>query len=400
MHLIQVHTSKDEKAFLDFPRRLYRNDPNHVVMFDSEVRSAFDRKINPYFKHGDAVRWIARNEHGETVGRIAAFYDSSRDEVDYVRSGGCGFFESIDDRQVAFLLFDAARSWLEENGYEAMTGPVNFGENDTNWGCLVQGFVPQALGMNYNLPYYRELFESYGFRLYYRQLSFHLDIVKPFPERFWKIAEWINQRKGFTYKHFDPGNTARFVDDLVYIYNQAWSQLRNDFTPMDPASLYDELRKIKMILDPEMVWFAYHDDEPIAFFMFLPDANQIFRHMNGKLHLINKLRFLYHKQKKTMTRVRGTAAGVIPKYQNSGVESGIFYQLRKVMDTKPQSTEFELSWVGDFNPKMISLYLNTGAVHAKTHHTYRYLFDREKPFQRFMEEAVDESKLPENILKL
>ena len=95
MHLIQVHTSKDEKAFLDFPRRLYRNDPNHVVMFDSEVRSAFDRKINPYFKHGDAVRWIARNEHGETVGRIAAFYDSSRDEVDYVRSGGCGFFDGM-----------------------------------------------------------------------------------------------------------------------------------------------------------------------------------------------------------------------------------------------------------------------------------------------------------------
>ena len=112
------------------------------------------------------------------------------------------------------------------------------------------------------------------------------------------------------------------------------------------------------------------------------------------------LRFLYYKKGGMITRGRGTAAGVIPKYQNSGVESGIFYHLRKVMDTKPQYTEFELSWVGDFNPKMISLYLNTGAVHAKTHHTYRYLFDREKPFERFMEDAVDESKLPENILKL
>jgi hypothetical protein len=371
-----------------------------VVMFDREVRSNFDRKINPYFKHGDAVRWIAQNDRGETVGRIAAFYDSSKDEADYVKSGGCGFFESIDDQQVAFLLFDTAKDWLQEHGYEAMTGPINFGENDSNWGCLVQGFIPQGLGMNYNLPYYKELFESYGFKLYYRQLSFHLDIVKPFPERFWKIAEWINKRKGFTYKHYDPKNTAQFVDDLVYIYNRAWSQLRKDYTPMDPASLYNELRKIKMILDPEMVWFAYHENEPIAFFMFLPDANQIFRHLNGKLHLINQLRFLYHKRKKTITRGRGTAAGVIPKFQNSGVESGIFYQMRKVMDTKPQYKEFELSWVGDFNPKMISLYQNTGAVHAKTHFTYRYLFDREMPYQRFMEDAVDETKLPENILKL
>ena len=400
MNIVPVHNRKEEKDFLDFPRTLYRNDPNHVVQFDSEIRSAFDPKINPYFRHGDAVRWIVQNDRGETVGRIAAFYDTQKDEADYVRSGGCGFFESIDDQQVAFLLFDTAKAWLRENGYEAMTGPINFGENDTNWGCLVQGFVPQALGMTYNLPYYQELFESYGFQLYYRQLGFHLDLQKPFPERFWKIAEWINKRQGFTFKHFALKKTAQFVDDTVSIYNQAWSKLRKDFTPMDPDSLYDELRKIKSILDEEMIWYAYHNGEPIAFFMVLPDANQIFRHLNGKLHLLNKLRFLNYKRKKTITRARGMAAGVIPKFQNSGVESGIFYQLRQVMDRKPHYTEYELSWVGDFNSKMISLYQATGAVHAKTHHTYRYLFDRERPYQRFMEESVDEAKLPENILKL
>ena len=142
MNIIPVHTKKEEKAFLDFPRKLYRNDPNYVVQFDREIRSAFDRKINPYFKHGDAVRWIAVNEQNETVGRIAAFYDTDKDEADYVRSGGCGYFESINDQQAAFLLFDAAKEWLLQNGYEAMTGPINFGENDTNWGCLVQGFMP------------------------------------------------------------------------------------------------------------------------------------------------------------------------------------------------------------------------------------------------------------------
>ena len=162
MRIIPVHSKKEEKAFLHFPRKLYLNDPWHVVQFDSEIRNAFDPKINPYFKHGDAVRWIAVNGKGETVGRIAAFYDRHKDEADYVRSGGCGFFECIDDREVAFLLFDTAKAWLEKHGYEAMTGPVNFGENDTNWGCLVQGFMPQALGMTYNFPYYKELFESYG----------------------------------------------------------------------------------------------------------------------------------------------------------------------------------------------------------------------------------------------
>ena len=400
MQIVPVHTKKQIKAFMDFPRKLYRNDPYYVVQFDSEINSAFDNRINPYFAHGDAVRWIVKDDRGETVGRIAAFYDTDKDEADYVKSGGCGYFESINDQQVASLLFDTAKAWLEQNGYEAMTGPINFGENDTNWGCLVQGFLPQGLGMTYNLPYYRDLFENYGFQLYYRQLAFHLDLKKQFPERFWKIAEWINHRDGYSYRHFDLKKTAQFVDDTVAIYNQAWSKLRKDYTPLDPASLYDEFRKIKSIIDPEMIWYAYHNNEPIAFFIFLPDANQIFRHLNGKLHLLNKMRFQYLKRKNTITRARGTVAGVVPKYQNSGVESGIFYQLRKVMDRKPHYTEFELSWVGDFNPKMISLYLATGATHTKTHFTYRYLFDPSQPYQRFMEEAVDESKLPQNILNL
>lgn len=397
MQIIPVENRKTEREFLNFPRRLYRNDPSYVVPFDGEIRKAFNRSVNPYFSHGDAARWIARNEKGQTVGCIAAFYDRDKDEAEDVKSGGCGYFESIDDRQVAHLLFDEARDWLAERGYKAMTGPINFGENDTNWGCLVHGFVPQGIGMTYNLPYYRELFESYGFELYYRQLSFHLDLTKPFPERFWNIAEWVNKRDGYSFRHFSHKDTAQFVEDTVAIYNQAWKPLKEDFTPLDPASLYAELRKIKAVMDPELIWYAYYNNEPIAFFLFLPDANQIFRHLNGKLHLINKLRFLNYKRKRTITRARGTAAGVVPKFQNSGVESGIFYQMKGVMERKPHINQFELSWVGDFNPKMIALYQATGATHAKTHHTYRYLFDRERSFKRFMEEAVDESKLPQYL---
>jgi hypothetical protein len=295
---------------------------------------------------------------------------------------------------VAHLLFDTAKEWLMEQGYEAMDGPINFGENDSNWGCLVQGFLPPVLGMTYNPDYYRELFESYGFKLYYRQLSFQLDLDKPFPERFWKIAEWINQRKGYSYRHFDPKLTSEFVDDTVSIYNEAWRPMRKDFTPMDPDSLHDELRKIRDIMDPELIWYAYFEGKPIAFFMFLPDANQIFKHLNGKLHLLNKLRFLYYKRNKTVTRCRGTAAGVIPKFQNSGVESGIFWQLNEVVKKRPHYKHIELSWVGDFNPKMIALYQATGAYHTRTHYTYRYLFDRKLPFERFMAEVIEEDKLP------
>jgi len=394
MNIKIVNDRKTENEFISFPRKLYKNDPNHVMPFDRDIRAAFDPEKNIHFKQGDARRWILQNDAGKTIGRIAAFYEEEKANADYAKNGGCGFFECINSQQAANMLFDAAAAWLEEQGFEAMTGPVNFGENESNWGCLVHGFEPQGYGMAYNLPYYRELFENYGFQLYYRQYSFHIDIGKPFPERFWKIAEWINKRPGYSFRHFEYREADTFVNDTVKVYNEAWPLLKEDYTPLDPKAVYELMQKAKPILDPELVWFAYKDGEPIAFFTFLPDANQIFRHLNGKLHLWNMLRFMWMKKRKVMTRMRGNAAGVSPRFQNSGVESGVIYQLNKVVERKPWYKQVELSWVGDFNPKMISLYKATGASHAKTHHTYRYMINKEIPFRRFMPEKVDESVLP------
>lgn len=395
MEILLVNDRKTEKGFLNFPKKLYKDDPYYVIPFDKDIRAAFNPSQNVHFQNGDARRWILKNDSGSIIGRIAAFYEKNKAEADYVRSGGCGFFECINSQEAANLLFDTAAEWLSSQGFEAMTGPINFGENESNWGCLVHGFEPQGYGMCYNLPYYQNLFENYGFQLYYKQYSFHIDIDKPFPERFWKIAEWINKRPHFTFKHFEYKNADKFVKDTVKVYDEAWPLLKEDYTPMDPASVYELMHKAKPILDPELCWFAYYDDEPIAFFIFLPDANQIFRRLNGKLSLYNKIKFLILRKRKVMTRMRGTAAGVSPKYQNSGVESGIIYQLNEAVKKRPFYKQVELSWVGDFNPKMISLYKATGAYHAKTHHTYRYMINKDIPFRRFMPERVDKTVTPD-----
>lgn len=394
MEIIKVTNKKTERAFINLPRKLYKDDPNYVLAFDKDIKAAFDPQKNVHFNNGDASRWILTNESGYVIGRIAAFYEKDKAEADYVKSGGCGFFECINSQEAANLLFDTAVNWLTDKGYEAMTGPINFGENESNWGCLVHGFEPQGYGMSYNHAYYQELFENYGFQMYYRQYSFHLDIDKPFPERFWKIAEWINKRPNYSFKHFEYKDAEKYVNDTVKVYNEAWPLLKDDFTPLDPKAVYEVMQKAKPILDPELCWFAYNKDEAIAFFTFLPDANQILRHLNGKLHLLNKIRFIILKKRKVMTRMRGNAAGVSPKFQNSGVESGIIYQLNEIVKRRPHYKQVELSWVGDFNPKMISLYKATGAYHAKTHYTYRYMINKEIPYQRFMPEKLDESIIP------
>ncbi len=144
----------------------------------------------------------------------------------------------------------------------------------------------------------------------------------------------------------------------------------------------DFLADSKDVLDPEMIWFAYHEGKPIALFVMIPDINQILIKLNGKMNAINMMKFLYYKKRKTITRTRILIMGVVPKYQRSGIESAIFWHQDKLMKKKPQYTEVELSWAGDFNPKIISVYESVGGKKAKTHYTMRYLFDRNKPFSR------------------
>lgn len=394
MQIRRVETKDDVREFIRFPKKLYKKDPWWVCPLDSEVNQVFDTNGNPAFKHGEAIRWILLSDKGETIGRVAAFIDTIRSAANSQPTGGMGFFEVINDNDAAFLLFDTAAAWLKERGMEAMDGPINFGENDNNWGLLVEGFTHPGIGMPYHMNYYRTFFESYGFQNYFEQYSYHKDIgsVDVFPARFMKIAEWVSNRPGYTFKHFEFSNYRKYVNDIVEIYNTTWASFKEDFTPLDPRFLEVSMNKSKAFLDEELIWFAYNNEKPVSFYILFPDLNQILRHFNGKMHLWNKLRFLWFRYTHKMTRMRAIVAGVVPEFQNSGIESAIFYQLYKVFRKKRFYKELELSWVGDFNPKMISIYEALGASRAKTHITFRYMFDRSRPFVRYKDEMT--SKMP------
>jgi len=381
MQVIEVRDKKTRQEFLDVVQVIYKDDPIYVRQLDKEIEVIFDPKQNVFFNHGEATRWILQDDHEQTIGRVAAFINRQKAYSFSQPTGGMGFFECINDQTAANILFDLARNWLSERGMKAMDGPINFGENDVNWGLLVDGFTHPGFGMNYNPPYYRGFFESYGFRFYFEQVSNHLDLTKPFPERFWKIAEWAMKKQELSFHHLTFDKTDIFIRDLKEVYDDAW-KFHENFTPMDEDTLLKGLQKAKSFIDPEMIWFAYYKEEPAAFLVMFPDVNQILRHMNGKLHLWNKLKFVWLKSRMTITRARIVIMGVKPKYQRFGIESGIFWHLNEKMKKKPHITELELSWVGDFNPKMRALHESVGAVFAKRHITYRKLFFSDDEFQR------------------
>jgi len=382
MKLTEVNNKSSRKLFHKVPHEIYINDPNWVCPLEIMVENVFDPNKNVSFKNGEAIRWVLTDDQGKPIGRIGAFYNSDKATTYEQPTGGCGFFECIDNQEAANLLFDTARYWLLSKGMEAMDGPINFGENYINWGVLADGFMPQGFGMPYNPPYYVKLFENYGFLVYFEQYSYHLDISMPeLPDRFWKIAEWVSQKPQFSFRHFDWKESEKFIDDFAQIYEGAWKSHEN-FNPLDKDDLREFLKDSKLLLDEEFIWFAYHNSEPIALFVMVPDLNQILIRLNGKINFISLIKLLWLKKRKTMTRTRALIIGISEKYQKSGIESAIFYKLRPIFYRKSWYKEMELSWAGEFNPKIISLYESVGGKRMKTHYTMRYLFDRNKPFKK------------------
>jgi GNAT superfamily N-acetyltransferase len=398
MQIIEVKSSLEKKDFIDFPKKLYRDDPFWVCPLDSEIEAVFDPERNYSFRHGEACRWILKDDGGQTIGRIAAFVDRVRSAANNQPTGGIGFFEVTENRDAAFLLFDAGRKWLESLGMEAMDGPINFGENDNSWGLLVEGFMQQGFGMPYNKKYYKAFFEEYGFRNYFEQYSYHREVFNSnnevvFPPRLLKIADWLSKRPGYSFRHFRFSERKKFINDIAEIYNSTWSVFKEDFTPINPELLEISFQKAKAFIDEELVWFAYFNDKPIAFFVLYPDLNQIIRYFNGKLTLWNMIRFVYFRMSHKMTRARAVVGGVNPSYQNSGIESAIFYHIYEMFRHKPWYRELEMSWVGDYNPKMIAIYEALGAKKAKTHVTYRFLMNNKLSFIRYKDEMALRQKL-------
>jgi len=381
MEVIEVKEHSTVKAFHQVGHDIYKDDQNWVPPLEVLEDAAFDPTKNEFYKHGDGTRWILKDDSGKVIGRIGAFINGNRAYTFNQPTGGCGYFECINDQKAANLLFDTAKAWLATRGMEAMDGPVNFGENLINWGLLVEGFMQQGFGMPYNKPYYLQLFENYGFKIYFEQFSYHLNHKDPFPERFWKIAEWVAKKPDFRFEHVRFNNIEKYIQDFVKIYEQAWARFDNH-QPVDLDDIRGMMKIAKLVADEEFIWFAYYKDEPVLLFGMIPDLNQILKKLNGKSNWWSILKFIWYKKLHTITRARILIMGVVPKFQGTGLESAVFWHMDKVMQRKLWINEVELSWVGDFNPKMMAIYQSVGGVHAKTHYTMRYLFDRNAPFER------------------
>ncbi len=381
--ILEVKDKKGIDEFLMLPVRFYRNEPNYIRPLNEDVEKVFNPKINKSFRNGECIRWILKDGDDETVGRVAAFYDKKIAGNNEQPTGGMGFFECINNKEAAFRLFDACREWLTDKGMEAMDGPVNFGDRDRWWGLLVEGFSEPNYCVPWNFKYYKDLFEDYGFQNYFNQYTFRRHIgVDGIHPAIMEKAERVFRNPDYSFRHIDRRNLGKAADDFRIVYNQAWGRHSGvkDITKTHAQAL---LNSFKPIMDEELIWFAYHKDDPIGFYIMIPEINQIIKHLSGKLDLVGKIKFMYHKWRKTCRKTYGVIFGVVPQFQSKGIEGGMIKAFANIA-VRPgfQYNEIELNWIGDFNPAMIKLANQLAFKPIKTHVTWRYLFDREKEFKR------------------
>ncbi len=383
MQLIVVNTPALARDFIRVNVMINKENANYIRPLDKDVDEVFDEKKNKTFRQGKCMRWILKDDAGAFIGRIAAFTNKKyKNKGDDVPTGGIGFFDCINDQAAANLLFDTAQQWLKDQGMEAMDGPINFGERDRWWGLVVEGFQEPMYCMNYNYPYYQALFENYGFKNFFNQICFGLDAKKKLHQKMYDRHALYANDPDYSALHIKKNQLEKFARDFTTIYNKAWAG-HGGLKELKKDQVLTMFKKMKPVMDEKVIWFAYYKEEPVCMFVNLPDLNQIFKHLNGKFGLLQKLYFLWLQKTMKNKKFTGIVYGIVPEFQGKGVDAFMIVESAKIIQPTTDYTEYEMQWIGEFNPKMINVASSLGETfQSRMLTTYRYLFDRNKEFKR------------------
>ncbi len=393
MNLIEVTTPRLEKVFIAVNVDINKNDPNYIRPLDKDINDVFDPKKNKAFRYGEVIRWILKDDNGNFIGRIAAFTNKKyKHKDDDVPVGGIGFFDCINDQVSADMLFDVAKHWLLQKGMQAMDGPINFGERDRWWGLLVKGFAPPIYCLNYNPPYYQQLFETYGFRNYYNQICYAMQADTLLVQKFYDRHAECAKDPDFSSSHIKKNQLDKFAHDFTVVYNKAWAG-HGGLKQLEEKIVRKMFQSMKPVMDEKVNWFVYYKGEPIGIWINLPDLNQWFKYLDGKFNWWHKLKFLWIKATIRNKKFTGLVFGVIPEFQGKGVDSYMIVEGCKVIQGLRKENgkynlgkllydDYEMQWIGEFNPKMINVTEALTTNRSRILTTYRYLFDRTKEFHR------------------
>jgi len=342
----QVKGTGSINEFIRFQWKVYRGNPHWVPPLKSEVKFLLNEQKNPFFHHAEAACFLARKS-GETVGRIAAIIDRNHITIHKEQAGFFGYFECLPDYAVARELLDTAAGWLKKRGIEIMRGPMNPSTND-ECGFLLEGFdSPPMIMMTYTPAYYLEYMERCGLAKA-RDLYAYISVIRDVAAggRLEKLASAVKARvPGLTVRPANMKQFQREVEAVQEIYNSAWSH-NWGFVPMTAEETEFMAKRLEPLIVPELMIMAEVNGKPAAFFVALPDYNQVLGKINGRLGPVGIAKFLWYSRK--ISDIRILTMGVKEEYRKKGIEGLLYLESFKAA-VKKGYERAEMSWILEDN---------------------------------------------------
>lgn len=367
--IVEVTTGKQLNQFVDFPHQLYKGDPNYVPEIKLAVKDLLNKKKNPYFEHSDASLYLAYSS-GKVVGRIAATINNNYNKFHRSNVGFFGFFDCINDQDVANALLTTAENYCRRHNADTMLGPTNLTTNDTA-GILVEGFdSPPVVQMTYNYSYYPRLLENFGLVKEMDLLAYKLE-TSTVNTKSLKLASILKQRllekRGVTFRKIDLKNFKDEIRKIKDVYLKAWEKNWGFVPPTDREFTY-LAEGLKLIIDDRFGYVAEQNGRIVAFALALPNINEILINIkNGRLFPLGIFKLLFGKRK--VKSVRIILLGVIPEFRKQGIEAVFFADF--IESARNFGKDYgEASWVLESNQAMVQAAVNLNGVSYKRYRIY------------------------------
>lgn len=370
--IVKVDNKSLLKAFIDFPHDLYKNDSNYVPELFIAQRDILTPGKNPFFETGKMQLFLAY-QGSDIVGRIAAIYNANYIKAIEKNDGFFGFFECINDQEIANALLEEAYVWLREQGITGnMLGPANPTSNDT-WGLLVDGYdTPPMVMMPYNFPYYQQLFENYGLAKNVDLFAYLYDTENYYGEKVKRLSKLLVDRlkgKGITLRQINlKSNFKNEVEHIRKVYNSAWDKNQGS-VPLTPNEFDHVAKDLKMIVDPNFCFVAELKGEIIGICIAIPNINEILiKIKRGRLFPTGLIKLL--TQKKNISSLRVMILGVLEPYRKLGIEACFYSELMNSADKNQKIKNVEASWILEQNVLMNRAIVDSGGQRYKTYRVF------------------------------
>jgi len=370
MKIIPMDTDdrRQVQRFLALPFRLYRDCPQWVPPLEIDARLVFDRRRYPFYKHSDAAFFLAEDDAGQVIGRIAVLENRNHNAFNHEKTAFFYLFECENQRDAALGLFEAAFDWARQRGLEQIKGPKGFSPFD-GMGLLVKGFEHRpAFGIPYNLPYYAELIEAAGFVGCENIVSGYLDASMAFPEKIHQVAERVRQRRGLVVAPCRTKAQLRaLAPRLKELYNSSLAGTYGN-VPVTDAELQRLIEQLLWFADPRLIKIVFKGEEPVGFLLAYPDVSAALQRTRGKIFPFGWIDLLLELKRTKWVNLNGAA--IVEKYRGLGGTALLFSEMQKSV-VEGGFQHADLVQVSQDNDKMQLELRDLGVDFYKMHRMYR-----------------------------